>query len=202
MRKVPVLGLLGGIGSGKSTVAAILARLGAVVLDADRHAGELLLDPQVQKELKEAFGEEIFFKNSRLNRADLAKRVFSCEEERSKLNAILHPRIRAGIRKKFADLKTRAPEKVIVLDIPLLLESELKALCDLLVMIKAPEASRLARVKATRGWDDQELKRREACQAPLEAKEEAAALTIENNGSIEDLTREVESLYACISKEN
>lgn len=196
--KGPILGLLGGIGSGKSTVASMLARLGAVVLDADRYVGELFRDPEVLRELERKFGEKIFLENGRVNRAGLADRIFENDSDRVAIQAIIHPRVRARVRQRVSETRTRSPEKIIVLDIPLLLGSELQGLCDLLVMVRASGRRRLERVRKDRNWDETELKRREACQPSVHEKAEAADVLIDNDGTLEALQKKVESFYKSI----
>ena len=193
--KGPILGLLGGIGSGKSTVAGIFTRLGALVLDADRIVRDLFLDPEVRRELKKKFGEKIFLENKQLDRAGLADRIFENESDRAAIHEIIHPRVRARIKACIAEARVTSPEKVIVLDIPLLLGSKLRALCDLLVMVSASDRVRVERVDETRNWDKKELLRREACQPSIEEKEKAANVFIENNGTLEALSSKVEAVY-------
>ena len=196
--KAPILGLLGGIGSGKSTVAGIFIRLGALVLDADRFVRDLFQDSEVRRELKKKFGEKIFLENGQLDRAGLADRIFENESDRAAIHEIIHPRVRAHIRARIAEARATSPEKVIVLDIPLLLGSKLRALCDLLVMVRASDLVRVGRVEETRNWDKDELLRREACQPSIEEKEKAADMFIDNNGTLEALSSKVEAVYKSI----
>ncbi len=191
MKKQRVVGLLGGIGSGKSTVAAVLSRHGAFVFDADRFTGKLLNDPQVVREIRKVFGEKVLCRDGSVDKTLIADRVFSDKSDRDKIQAIIHPRVRTRVLELVAETRELSPDKVIVLDIPLLLGSRLRSLCDLLVMILAPLESRLARVKKSRGWSLNELKRRESCQASIREKEEAADMFINNNGNVEDLEKEV-----------
>lgn len=195
MRKSLTLGLLGGIGSGKSTVAALLGRLGAVVLDADQYVRELLQDPEVRREMLTAFGENVFHPDGRVDKTRLADRIFTHESDRKSINAIIHPRVRKRIKEELTALRGGASKKIIVLDIPLLLGSELESLCDLLVMVRSSETSRLERVRSVRGWDKGELKRREACQATIKEKETAAHAAIDNDGTIKELEDKIISFY-------
>lgn len=191
--KASIIGLLGGIGSGKSRVAALLAERGAAVLDADRYAGELLDDPAVRREIRAHFGDRVFLAGGDLDRPRLAERVFNSDEDRARINAIIHPRVRVRFRERIAEIRAAEPDRIIVLDIPLLLGSELRAFCDRLVMVSASREVRLERVMRTRGWDADELDRREACQPSLREKEEAADGIIENNGTLNDLETQVEA---------
>ncbi|MHC4945246.1 MAG: dephospho-CoA kinase [Planctomycetota bacterium] len=193
MNTSPVLGLLGGIGSGKTTVAAILERNGAFVLDADRFAGELLFDPEVCREIRKTFGEAVFDESGQVDRAKLADRIFTCETDRQKIHAIIHPRVRSHFKEQVALIQDGPADKVIVLDIPLLLGSELRSLCDLIILVKSSLKTRLKRVARSRGWNQEEIQRREACQPSLEEKEAAADIIIENEGTLEQFEKEVET---------
>jgi dephospho-CoA kinase len=193
MNKSPVLGLLGGIGSGKSTVAAILERNGAFVLDADRYAGELLSDPEVHREIRNVFGAAVFDEDGRVDRAKLADRIFTREADRQKIHAIIHPRVRAHFKEQVALVRAGPADRIIVLDIPLLLGSELKTLCDVIILVKSSLKARMDRVIRTRGWDQEEIERREACQPSMEEKEAAADIIIENEGTLEQFERKVET---------
>jgi len=191
----PIIGLIGGIGSGKSTVASILTDLGAVVLDADHYAKELLLDSDVRIEIKKTFGDAVFDSEGTINRERLADRVFTHESDRAKINAIIHPRVRARFKELIKTQNSDSPGKIIVLDVPLLLGSELKSLCNLILMVRSPLKSRIARVQKERQWDAKELTRREGFQHSCAQKEAAADVFIENNGTIKELKREVEAFF-------
>ena len=162
------------------------------MLDADRCAGELLDDPAVRHAIRGYFGESVFREDGSVDRNRLAERVFSNEEDRSRVNAIIHPRVRARFKARIAGIRAAEPDRIIVLDIPLLLGSELRAFCDRLIMVRAPREVRLKRVLRTRGWNAEELDRREACQPSLAQKEEAADGIIENNGTLNELETQVE----------
>lgn len=190
--KAWILGLLGGIGSGKSQVAALLAQRGAVVLDADLCAAELLDETEVRDAIRAQFGERVFLEDGSVNRPRLAERVFNSDKDRLRINAIIHPRVRARFKERIAGIRAAEPDRNIVLDIPLLLGSELRAFCDRLVMVKASREVRLKRVMSTRGWKADELDRREACQPSLAEKEEAADGIIENNGTLNELETQLE----------
>ncbi len=190
-----VLGVIGGIGSGKSAVSKAFARLGAVVLDADAFAHDVLQEAGTRQALEGAFGAGIFDAEGRLDRAALAALVFGEDkaDARRRLNEIVHPAVR---RKLDAGLEAarREAAPLVILDIPLLLESPYREVCDRILFVKAGLDHRRRRVRA-RGWTDEELERREAAQTPLAEKEEAAQFVLVNEGDLHELETEVRELF-------
>jgi len=184
-----VIGLLGGIGSGKSTVARLLAERGVTVLDADRHAREVVQAPALLAALVERFGRGILDGGGALDRSALARAAFADEAATADLNALVHPEV----RRRLLDELQRCGERPVVLDVPLLLESPLASLVDTWVFVEADERQREARV-AERGWAPGERRRREARQADLARKRARADYVLENSGAIEDLGRRVDAL--------
>ena len=184
-RTTLVLGVLGGIGSGKSEAARLLAARGGLVLDADRMAREELERPETVAWLRERFGAGVLTAQGQPDRAALAARVFAQAPERRALEERLHPAVRARLKAELAAARLRAVPRV-VLDVPLLLENEdkhaLAAQCDALVFVDVARAERERRVQAQRGWSAAELARREAAQMPLELKRARAQHVLDNNG--------------------
>lgn len=185
-----VFGILGGIASGKSAVAALLAAEGGVVIDADRIAREVLLDPDVQREIQAAFGAGIVRADGSIDRARLGSIVFGTPRARERLERFTHPRIRAKIRAELEAARARGVPR-IVLDVPLLLENDaqhhLRAECDVLVFVDADPRIRDARAVAGRGWASGEVERRERAQLPLAHKRALADHVISNTGSRAEL---------------
>ena len=173
-----VIGIVGGIAAGKSAVAERFALHGLVPVDADRIARATSELPEVLAEVEAAFGPAAVA-GGRLDRAALAARVFADPTARARLEAILHPRIRATIRQELDAARTAGHS--VLLDVPLLFENGLSALCDHVVFVDAPEPVRQARAK-TRGWADGELARREHAQLPLTEKRARAGLLVDNGG--------------------
>jgi dephospho-CoA kinase len=194
-----VIGLLGGIGSGKSTVAAVFEDLGAAVIDADRIASECLRDPAIRARIEEAFGNRVLNDAGEVDRKALAEEVFASEYRRQKLHAIIHPAIAGLMVEELERLRADDSTEFIVIDAPLLLESRFRKECDILLMIRVPLESRIERVAAERGWDAGELKRRESFQATAAEKEAAAGAVIENTGSLEDLRARVKEFLKTLS---
>lgn len=175
-----VFGLTGGVASGKSFVARLLAERGAVVFDADRHAREVLDEPAVRSALVERWGPGIVGEGGELDRRAIAERVFGSDSEavaeRRFLEGQVHPRVRERLR---SDLEAarRDGTSVAVLDIPLLLEAGWRDSCDVVVFVDTPQEARQSRA-AERGWSDEELARREAAQMPIQEKRSRADFVV------------------------
>ena len=190
------IGLTGGVGSGKSTVAALLAGHGAVIIDADAIAREVVAPGQpALVELVEAFGDAILAADGSLDRAALAAAAFTDDDARARLNAITHPRIAA----RTAELMAAAPpDAVIVHDVPLLVENGLAPAYDLVVVVEADAEVRLERL-AQRGLPAAEARRRMAAQASDDERREVADVVVTNNGDLTALARQIDDLWEEIS---
>jgi dephospho-CoA kinase len=186
-----VIGLLGGIGSGKSAVARILEENGASVIDADRITAECLRDPDVLSKIEKEFGSTILDDFGAVDRKALADAAFADEASRQQLHAIIHPAIAARMAAELEHLRAAGTGRLIVIDAPLLFESRFRSECDVLLMIRSPRETRIERVSTERGWNASELDRRESFQASIEEKEEAADAVIDNTSGLEDLRRRV-----------
>jgi dephospho-CoA kinase len=187
------VGLTGGIGAGKSTVAARLAEHGAVVLDADRIAREVV-EPGTEglAEVVAAFGPDVLAEDGRLDRAALAGKVFGDNEARRRLNAILHPRIGA----RTAELMAAAPEDAIVVhDIPLLVEGGLAATYHLVLVVHAEIDQRVRRLAGSRGMTERDARGRVAAQANDEQRRAAADVWLDNTGDPDRVLAEVDALW-------
>jgi len=185
-----VIGLLGGIGAGKSTVAGLFAEAGAEVVDADRLAHQVLSTPPAREKVKERFGALALGPDGRVDRRKLAERVFSDPEALRDLNAIVHPEVRERVRERVRHHRSKETTSLLVLDVPLLAGSPLLVECDALVYVEAQPQVRQARTSG-RGWPPGELERRESHQAPLEEKWKLARFTVDNSGSLEATRAEV-----------
>jgi len=194
-----VLGLLGGIAGGKSTVARLLAARGARVIDADALAHEAFADPAVRRALIERHGRAIALAGSSahdppdLDRRAVARLVFGDAEHRRHLEGLIHPRVRAQIEQALATARTDRSLSAVVLDVPLLLESSpFAGRCDLLLFVDTPDAGRLTRAGRVRGWDAAELLRRDATQWPPSRKRAVADVVLDNSGDEAALDRRIE----------
>jgi dephospho-CoA kinase len=186
------VGLTGGVGSGKSTVAALFAEHGAVVVDADAIAREVVESGTPGFEAVVAkFGDEVLGPDGALDRAALAAQVFNDDAKRAELNAIVHPLV--GLR--MHELAEAAGDEIVVYDVPLLVENDLAAGFDFVVVVLAGEAVRLARL-ADRGMPEADARARMAVQASDEQRRAAADAVIENDGTREQLGARVDEVWA------
>jgi dephospho-CoA kinase len=191
-----VFGLTGGIGSGKSSVAALLRERGVPVVDADELAREAVAagSPGLA-EVIAAFGHEVLGSAGELDRKRVASMVFADSEARERLNAITHPIVRRLSQERFAALD-RQGVTLAAYDVPLLFEVGLAQVLRPVVVVAASEATQLARVMARDGLTETEARARLAAQLPLAQKRALADHVIENDGSREDLARQVDELLA------
>lgn len=173
-----VIGLTGGIGSGKSTIARVFETLGVPVFDADREALALYDDDQLLlTEVKETFGYEVLDANGRLNRQALASIVFNDAEALQQLNAMVHPRV----AKKFDAWKKMQRTSVVIREAAILFESGSAEDCDAVIVVTAPEELRIARVQKRNGWTETEVRARMKRQWSEEQLIERADAVIVND---------------------
>ena len=189
-----LVGLTGGIGAGKSTVARLLAERGAVVIDADTIVRELQQPgTDVFRAIVDRFGAHVVATDGTLDRERLADIVFRNDDARSALNAIVHPAVYAVMSERIAALKD--DDRVVVLDIPLLAEAGGGSGMDAVVVVEADEDARVARVVSERGIEAEDVRARMAAQASSEQREALADVVIRNNGTTADLQRQVDDLW-------
>lgn len=186
---IPVIGLVGGIGAGKSAVArALQKRLRVEILDADQAGHRALLDETVRSRLVSRFGPGILSPAGEIDRKGLARLVFgegpTERANRRDLEEVVHPWIRADLLAQLESIRQRGETDVVLLDAPILLESGWSSMCDAVAYIDTPWEARLARV-ASRGWPAEELSRREASQMPLEEKRRRSDVILDNSGSVD-----------------
>ncbi|MCU0723522.1 MAG: dephospho-CoA kinase [Planctomycetes bacterium] len=184
-----VIGIVGGVASGKSAVAGLFAERGARVIDADALAREVLGEPAVREALARAFGPSVLDASGAVDRKALAGAAFGPPPRAEELNRIVHPEV----RRRLLEAAGRGGGAA-VFDAPLLLEAGMGGDCDLLVFVDAPEPVRRARA-AARGWAPGEWERREACQRPVEEKRRLAGAALDNGGSLERTREQVAELW-------
>jgi len=196
-----VIGLVGGVASGKSECARLLAGERGLVLDADTLAHAALASPELRAPLLERFGPTAFGADGAPDRAALARIAFADASARAALEAWIHPRVRDTIRARLAQARERGVPRV-VLDVPLLLENDrehgLARACDLLVFVDAPEEAREARARSRRAWPAGQRELRERAQLPLAEKRARAHALIPNHGSLDELRAALSALDARI----
>lgn len=189
------IGLTGSIGAGKTTVAEMLARRGALVIDADALARRALTEPAVVRRVRERFGADVA-PGDAVDRAALAARVFADSAARRDLEAIVHPRVRAAAEREAQQARGRSePPPLIVHDVPLLFESGLQDRFDVVLLVDAPLAARVARVVARSGWTPEQVRSRDAAQMAAARKRGLADMVIDNDADLDTLDARVEAVW-------
>jgi dephospho-CoA kinase len=190
----PVIGVVGGIGAGKSAVAAAMARRGGAVIDADRLGHAALEQPEVKRQLAARWGERVFKPDGSANRRAIAGIVFNNPEELRALEAMVFPYIGRRAREEIVKAQADSAVRFVVLDAAVMLEAGWADACDRIVYVEAPREVRLARLAARSGWSAADVAARESAQMPLEAKKAQSAAIIVNDGSPERLREQVDAL--------
>lgn len=189
-----VVGLIGGIGSGKSSVAAVLHRYGGRIIDADQIGHQVLREPEVRQAIADRWGPDLLDTDGSVNRRKLATIVFASPGERQALEALVHPRIGQSIRQQVDQLAADPACRFIVLDAAIMLEAGWSGACDRLIFVESSRQERFDRVARQRGWSEQQLLEREQAQLPLSEKASRADHVLSNNGSLEQLEQQVVQL--------
>jgi dephospho-CoA kinase len=185
------IGLTGGIASGKSTVTKMIRELGIPVIDADQVARDVVkVGEEAYTQIVATFGQDILQANGEIDRAKLGAIVFHNEQERKKLNAIVHPAVR---RRMMAEKEeyVQSGAKTIVLDIPLLFESELTHLIDKVIVVYVDDEVQLERLMKRNGFSKEEALARIRSQMPLHEKVKKADAVINNNGTVEETKQQL-----------
>jgi dephospho-CoA kinase len=190
----PIVGLIGGMGSGKSFVAAELARHGGRVISGDQAGHEALRQPDIKASLAARWGSEVLDAGGEIDRRAVARRVFHDNGERKALEALVFPFIEQRFREESAKARRDPAVRFVVLDAAIMLEAGWNNVCDRLVYVDSPRALRLHRLAEQRGWTEKEVEAREQAQMPLEEKRRRADAVIDNSGTPDDAARQVEAL--------
>ncbi len=197
-----VIGVTGGVGTGKSTVARLFQQRGAVVFDADRVAHQLMRrGTPVWKKIRAEFGPEILDGDGQVNRKRLGQLVFRSRTRLKALTRIVHPAVRRSILGDLRGLRRRRPGGVAVLDIPLLLESGRAYRTDAIVVVTAPAREAARRLGKRSGWPAREVKRRGSFQMPLREKMKQADFVVRNGGDLAATRRQVVRVWKKITGE-
>jgi dephospho-CoA kinase len=182
----PIIGIVGGIGSGKSFVAKLFGELGCLVVDSDAQVRDAYRNPAVVETLRGWWGDEVVNPDGSVNRSAVAARVFTQPAEKLRLEQLVHPMVHDA-RAHQMDAASKDPQVVaFIWDTPLLLEAGLAGQCDAIVFVDAPFEQRLARVKARNDWDEVELLRREKSQLALDSKRALSDYVITNTAEAKD----------------
>ena len=192
-----IIGLTGTIGSGKSTVSARLAKLGALVLDADTISREAVKKgADGLNKIAEVFGKEVIDANGELDRKALAGIVFSDESKRLILNGIIHPQVLKALKERTHGEKALNPDRMIVWDVPLLIEVGWVEYVVSVWLVTAPEQTRINRITARDGCTIKQAQSRICAQMSEEEKARFSNEIIDNGGSLEQLYQRVDALYS------
>ncbi len=191
------IGIVGGVASGKSTVAEMFAELGAVVFHADLIAHDVLNREEVRDALVARWGPAILHADGSINRAEIAKIVFGdtadADDERTYLESVVHPMALRTID-DMRERSARSGQQVFVIDAPLLLEANWDSDCDMVVMVETPDEQRAANA-ARRGWPADEISRREETQMPISTKRHRADVVFDNSGSLAETRNQVDVFW-------
>jgi dephospho-CoA kinase len=190
------VGLTGGIGAGKSAVSSLLAESGATIVDADSLAREVVAPgSEGLAEIEAAFGPGVLDSNQGLDRAAMAEMVFADPTARQRLEAIIHPRVRARAAQIEAQARAADPHAVVVHDVPLLVETGQQGDYDLVLVVDVPVAVQVERLVSSRGMSEAEARGRIAAQAGRHERLAAADVVIDNSGTRDDLARRVAAVW-------
>jgi len=191
-----IVGLTGGVASGKTVVSRILREEGVYLIDADQIARELVLPHKpAWNELIRVFGKEILREDGSIHRKKLAAKVFSDPQERKLLNQILHPRIKKEMDKRTKEIGQKDPEAIIVIDAALLVELGDHREMDKLIVVTSTEEQQIERLKRRDGVNQEQARGILSSQMPLEEKLKVADFVIQNKGSIEETKRRAKEIF-------
>ena len=196
--KKPIVGIIGGVGSGKSTVAAEFAKLGCKVVDADKIAHDLLEKKAVKKKIVDLFGQTILNAAGAIDHRKLANVVFADADKLSSLNKIIHPLVLGRAEELIKQYNCQNEVKAIVLDMPLLVEVGWARRCDKLIFVDCKWQLRVDRAKKMGVFNENQLKIRENFQIPLDNKANLSDNTVDNNSGFSASARQITDIFSYI----
>ena len=194
-QRIKVIGITGGIASGKSTIAKILGSLGASVISADKICHRLVNTKSMSQKIINRWGDHVQDKYGKIERHKLGKIVFADKKELAALNRIIHPEAIKQIKNRIAKLRNESTTVAIVLDAALLVESNLIDICDITLFVDTRKNTCKARVKNSRKWPSGEITKREKFQSSLKEKREIADIVISNNQHQADTLKQVKDFW-------
>ncbi|GAN33871.1 MAG: dephospho-CoA kinase [Candidatus Brocadia sinica] len=197
-----IIGITGGISSGKSTVARMLASLGAEIIDADEICHRLIQAKEVKEKIIKRFGITIQDNYGKIDRSRLSEIVFQDKTCLDDLCNILHPIVIEQIRSRITEIEKRGRRKAMVIDAALLEESDLSLICDFIVFVNTGKDHRVSRSKICRHWQDDELERRERFQMTLEDKRKKADYVVDNNFTEDNTFRQIREFWQLYIENN
>ena len=191
-----IVGLTGGVASGKTAVSQVLREEDAYIIDADQIARELVQpDKPAWNELIRAFGKEILQEDGSIHRRKLADKVFTEPQQRKVLNQILHPRIEEEMDRRIKEIGQKDPEAIVVIDAPLLVELGMHRKVDRLIVVTSTQMQQLERLKERDGRSPEEALRVFSSQMPVEEKVKLADFVIRNEGSLEETKKRAKEVF-------
>jgi dephospho-CoA kinase len=196
----PLIGIIGGIASGKSTVAAEFAKLGCAVIDADAIAHELLREDAVRDEVARLFGPGVLNARGELDRRKLARIVFADATQLDVLDKVIHPRVLQRTEELIAQYNQDSHVKAIVLDMPLLVEVGWADRCDRVVFVECDRERRIERARRKDLLEDREIEIRENSQISLDKKAKLADSIVNNNSDVSALARQIKEIFSDIAE--
>ncbi len=200
MRTKPVIGIVGGVSSGKSAVAAEFGRLGCAVIDADALARQALETPAIREAVAARFGPGVLTPDGQIDRRALAEVVFVNAAKLEALNTIVHPFVLGQTEERIAQFRRDPAVKAVVLDMPLLVEVGWADRCDKIVFVRCDRTRRIDRARRERDMDERAVENRENFQISLDTKAALADNTVDNNSDFSATVRQVELIFSEITK--
>jgi dephospho-CoA kinase len=193
---VQVIGLTGGIATGKSTVSAILKKAGAEIIDADRIAREVVKKGlPAYREIVENFGETVLLSNGEINRSVLGDLIFNDPRKKQLLNRIVHPHVRRETNRQLKDMEKSSPDTIAVLDIPLLFETEMHKDLSEVIVVYTPEHIQVERLMKRDNISEADAVARVRSQMPIEEKKKRATIVIDNSGTMQDTRKRTLEIF-------
>jgi dephospho-CoA kinase len=198
-----ILGIVGGVASGKSLVAERFRQLGAEVLNADEVGHVVLREDPIKQAIRQRFGDGVFDEHGEVARKIIAQAVFANSDAGARalkdLEAIVHPRIGQRLRERITEIAREGKTKVVVLDAAVMLQAGWSDVCDRIIFVDVPREIRIERAKS-RGWSAEELDARDARQTPLAEKRAAADVIFDNSGPPSHVAKQVDEFWASLEK--